>query len=592
VGFHSQFDAAGNRVALSGDVYADFFDNEYTYDALNRLTQVVQLDEEADPYYSTEVYGKEANFEYNLANQLTSISRYNIREQYAEANTDYTYDALGRIKTIAHSWGGLTLLAAGYEYSWDNGNDLTAVDFLPDGTNSEFGYDYSSEDVSYEYDDRGQLIGANYGAQTDESYAYDDNGNRDTVTNSAGANQDYDPGAYNRLLEDATFTYTYDNEGNLITRTRKSSASADDKTVEYTWDHRNRLVKVVNRNNSNQEKLRVEYRYDDLGQMIRRQVFVNGSGTPSEQQGFVYENGQVVLEFDKYGSGDIHQEDLTHRYLWGPGIDQLLADEVVGDIWGGGSNDVHWALADHLGTVRDWINDSEVFDHAQYDSFGRRLDIPAVDAAFAYTCRWTDPATGLQNNLNRWYNSNTGRFLSEDPIQADVNSYRYVGNQPLTNVDPDGLLTFHYWLPEGGYGHVSITLDNGTYISRWPQQNGRNHGSCAWGKPINVYSVPAIPGRNYIDDMEDEGNRPSKDVRIGGLDEDAIQKWWDQYRGDPSNEWSTVSQNCSTTAMNALKKGLPKDRWEHFYIDHPQLWDPGSAYWWAKRIQETNEKLK
>jgi hypothetical protein len=37
----------------------------------------------------------------------------------------------------------------------------------------------------------------------------------------------------------------------------------------------------------------------------------------------------VVLEFDKSGSGDASDYDLSHRYLWGPAVDQLLADEQV-----------------------------------------------------------------------------------------------------------------------------------------------------------------------------------------------------------------------------------------------------------------------
>ncbi|MEX2170787.1 MAG: hypothetical protein WD851_15830 [Pirellulales bacterium] len=46
----------------------------------------------------------------------------------------------------------------------------------PNGVNSPF--NYSGESVTYAYDDRGQLILADYSTQTDESYAYDDNGNR------------------------------------------------------------------------------------------------------------------------------------------------------------------------------------------------------------------------------------------------------------------------------------------------------------------------------------------------------------------------------------------------------------------------------
>ncbi len=53
-----------------------------------------------------------------------------------------------------------------------------------------------------------------------------------------------------------------------------------------------------------------------------------------------------------------------------------------------------------------------------------------------------DAATGLQNNLNRWYDPATGRWLSEDPIGfegGDANLYRYVENLPTVHIDPTGL---------------------------------------------------------------------------------------------------------------------------------------------------------
>jgi RHS repeat-associated protein len=76
-----------------------------------------------------------------------------------------------------------------------------------------------------------------------------------------------------------------------------------------------------------------------------------------------------------------------------------------------------------------------------------------VDEAFAFTGRWLDKATGLQNNLNRWYDSNTGRWLSEDPIgfrAGDANLYRYVGNEPTRYTDPSGLWRWFGWVRKGG----------------------------------------------------------------------------------------------------------------------------------------------
>jgi hypothetical protein len=67
--------------------------------------------------------------------------------------------------------------------------------------------------------------------QTDEAYLYDANGDR---RNTGYAT------TYNRLSRAGVYTYTYDNEGNRLKRTRSSPS----ETTDYTWDYRNRLTKV------------------------------------------------------------------------------------------------------------------------------------------------------------------------------------------------------------------------------------------------------------------------------------------------------------------------------------------------------------
>ena len=71
-----------------------------------------------------------------------------------------------------------------------------------------------------------------------------------------------------------------------------------------------------------------------------------------------------------------------------------------------------------------------------------------VDEVFGFTGRYFDAATGLQNNLHRWYDPRIGRWLSEDPIgfaAGDANLYRYVNNEPTTLRDPNGLLPAYGW---------------------------------------------------------------------------------------------------------------------------------------------------
>jgi RHS repeat-associated protein len=135
------------------------------------------------------------------------------------------------------------------------------------------------------------------------------------------------------------------------------------------------------------------------------------------------------LVFDRQGN-------QTHRYLYGTGIDQVLADETP--------NGVTWALADHQGIVKDLLDgNGAIVSHISYDSFGRVISNTGnIDFRYGYTGREADSETGLDYYRARYYDSAVGGFISEDPIgfsAGDRNLRRYVGNSPTNFVDPSGL---------------------------------------------------------------------------------------------------------------------------------------------------------
>ncbi len=56
--------------------------------------------------------------------------------------------------------------------------------------------------------------------------------------------------------------------------------------------------------------------------------------------------------------------------------------------------------------------------------------------------------TFISTSEARWYDPESGRFLSEDPIGfegGDMNLYRYVGNNPVNRKDPLGLTWKSNW---------------------------------------------------------------------------------------------------------------------------------------------------
>jgi len=134
------------------------------------------------------------------------------------------------------------------------------------------------------------------------------------------------------------------------------------------------------------------------------------------------------LQFD--GAGE-----LSHRYLHGPIIDQIFADENA-------MGEVLWALTDHLGTVRQIVSNANEADKIGYDSFGRMIVISVQnESTFGFAGRELDIETGSYYYRSRFLDVENGRFLSEDHIafaSGDTNLYRYVQNLSITLVDPFG----------------------------------------------------------------------------------------------------------------------------------------------------------
>jgi RHS repeat-associated protein len=357
----------------------------------------------------TGVVNKRANFTYSPIHQMETLKRYaDLTGTLLVATSTYSYDPMSRLTQLAHTQGATTTSLNTYTYGYDAASRIIQMTSA-DGTNS------------YSYDDTDQLTGATYSGQSNETYGYDLNGNR--------TNAGYQTTSNNRLQTDGTYNYTYDDEGNLTQRT----TIATNEVTEYTWDYRNRLTQVVVKNAASTIIKQVNFTYDALNRRIEKKVDPDGSGPQTATiERFVYDRDHIKLVFN--GSNT-----LTRRYLHGPSIDQILADEDVVP------KQISWPLSDHQETVRDWVNNSGVIqNHLRYDSFGKIVSqtAPALNPRFAYTGREWDSEIGLYFYRARYYAPGVGRFIGEDPIgftAQDVNLCRYVGNNPVWFTDPYGL---------------------------------------------------------------------------------------------------------------------------------------------------------
>src|SRR5262249_53919970 len=129
---------------------------------------------------------------------------------------------------------------------------------------------------------------------------------------------------------------------------------------------------------------------------------------------------------------------VTTHYLDGVGLNEVLARA-------GSDGTVGWYLTDHLGSVRDVVdNGGNVLDHISYDAYGNitQETNPAAGDRFKFAGMQFDAATGLHYDHARNYDAGIGRFTTQDPSgfdAGDTSLYRYANNQPANEIDPTGL---------------------------------------------------------------------------------------------------------------------------------------------------------
>jgi RHS repeat-associated protein len=364
--------------------------NKYEVDALNRVSNISQTTNNSET--------KSVDIQYDNLGQLTTQTRLDSGKPIIV--TKNKFDTAGRLFNISHTGNGK--IYADYD-TWDNANRITDFDF------TYLNGPAKKSESKYLYDKTSQIISVSYNFMPNERYDFDLNGNRKQAE-IQGQKQTYKTSQYNRLLSDENYSYEYDREGNRISKTAKNGT-----ITKYFWDNRNRLIKVQTPTET------IEYIYDYLNRLVKRTHDKN-------ETLFVHDGWQIILQFDN------KNRKPTHRYLWGTKQDELICDNN------------NWILGDHLNTVRDIVkSDGNIESHLEYNSFGKLVSETKNTALtyFAYTGKLTDKSSNLQWNINRWYDSNVGRWVSEDPIGfrgRDVNLVRYIKNLSSSMIDSFGLL--------------------------------------------------------------------------------------------------------------------------------------------------------
>jgi RHS repeat-associated protein len=218
----------------------------------------------------------------------------------------------------------------------------------------------------------------------------------------------------------------------------------------------------------------VSFVYDPFGRRVKK---VSSSGTSI----FAYDGDNIIEEANSSGT-------VVARYSQGLNIDEPLA--ILR------SSATSFYNADGLGSITSLANTSGTLTQTYtFDSFGKQTaSSGSLTNSFQYTARESDTETGLYYYRARYYDPNTGRFLSEDPISwaAGPNFYRYSDNDPSDLVDEFGLAPGDWWDPRTP-GNVWNQLNpfnvNGstgqTGISIWDSLSGMAKGD--WQKVRKAY---------------------------------------------------------------------------------------------------------
>jgi len=271
----------------------------------------------------------------------------------------------------------------------------------------------------------------NYGpGSTYDVYSYDLAGNIDSVHLGGGSTVARTYGMGNRLLTLGSITYTYDADGNLSTRV------AGGVTTNYYWSADGLLDSV------HAGTVTLQYSYNAERQLIQRRR--NGMA----ERYFLWDHDHLMLELDTTVTGRV----VEYAYL--PGVDRPLAYATGAT----STPPIMYLQQDAQGNVIGAMDSTgAVRQQLSYDAWGTSTLIGS-DPEQRLRWKgmvWEGDSTRMYYVRTRWYDPQSGRFLSEDPagLQGGLNLYMFGGNDPVNQSDPIGLCSP---MPQCLYGWGSL----------------------------------------------------------------------------------------------------------------------------------------
>lgn len=431
-------DAVGN---LTGIGYPSSHSQTYAYDALNRLTNMVDAAGTTKYWYTAMNQVQIESFPYeavtNFYNNGLRIGL-NLQQPGGAWTNGFVYDAAKRLTTVTSPAGTFTYrYPSGIQHlvssialpnsstitnTYDSVARLTGT-YLKNSSGSVldsalYGYNQASQRtaftnaagtyVAYTYDAIGQLQTATSSVSTENrGYTYDAGWNLNYRTNNGTLNT-FTVDNKNQLTADPLGTDGYDGNGNLTTRYDGGSVA-----YTYSYDDENRLTSVAYDDPAvgTGSWWRSDYVYDGLGRCRTRTDYTwqFGGWYSQGNQYYGYDGLRVIRD-----SGGTYTRglDLSGTLEGAGGIGGLLARTYSGASY--------YYHADGNGNIT-YLEDTNqnLAASYRYDPFGNTTASSGAQAGanlYRFSSKEINVNGGIYNYGYRFYEPNLQRWPNQDPL--------------------------------------------------------------------------------------------------------------------------------------------------------------------------------
>lgn len=318
------------------------------------------------------------------------------------------------------------------------GADLTSTvvvrqrvfDYLPDGRIAGI-RDTTGGPTVFERSAAGRVTTA-HGPGVRENFGYDAAGN--LAAWSLSGVQQGEPAAGQRRFDRNTVvaagavSYEHDRRGRRVSRRERHPAG--ERAWRYLWDAADQLVGVIT-----PDGVRWQYRYDPLGRRIAKQRLAP-DGAVAESVEFTWD-GSVLIEQVHTNAFGVRRVVTWERHP--------VDDAPVTQLERGPDGEHFYSIVtDAMGTPTELVDtNGTVAWHGNRTLWGRHLASAAARAGtpLRFPGQYADEESGLHYNVYRYYDPQTARYLSQDPLglEAGPNPVAYT-DDPTAEFDPLGLM--------------------------------------------------------------------------------------------------------------------------------------------------------